>query len=382
MRISTVCYLGTYDRLRERNRIMMTGLRQNGIAVVECHFDIWGGVDDKSRLGAAAVLLRVLKYILAPVILAGKYIFCVPDHDAVIVGYMGHVDVLWARFLSRLRGKPLIWDAYMSLYETVIEDRGLADSRSFYARLLFRLDSWACRLADRIILDTREHARYFERTFSVGGEKLLTVYVGAEDSFFETSQTPRDAVRRVIVLFYGQFIPLQGVPRIIEAARILRGHDWITFRIAGTGQEDRAATDLLARYRLSNVERIPWIRYADLPQAIDAADICLGIFGNTPKAGRVIPNKVYQCMARGKAVVSISTPALLELFQDGPKLVRVRPDDDGALAEAILGLASDPGRRASIGREAKTTSGAMLRPKNVVQPLIGVLTSLKGTGDI
>ena len=70
------------------------------------------------------------------------------------------------------------------------------------------------------------------------------------------------------------------------------------------------------------------------------ADLCLGIFGNTDKAKRVIPNKVYECLAVGKPVITADTPAIRELFEDG-ELVFVSVADHISLAKAIMALKND-----------------------------------------
>ena len=59
--------------------------------------------------------------------------------------------------------------------------------------------------------------------------------------------------------------------------------------------------------------------YQGLAQAINQADICLGIFGNNLKAQLVIPNKIYEAIACGKLVVTANQPAIDEIFQDGTR---------------------------------------------------------------
>src|SRR5690606_25595076 len=98
---------------------------------------------------------------------------------------------------------------------------------------------------------------------------------------------------RFNVLFYGQFIPLHGVKTIIRAARLCDDASihWI---VIGTGQEAAMMDAELAEKPLANLTRIPWVEYEKLYEQIEAADVCLGIFGSSAKAGHVVPNKVYQ----------------------------------------------------------------------------------------
>ena len=44
-----VCYFGTYS-LEEgypRNRVIIEGLRKNGVNVIECHEEMWKGTSEK-----------------------------------------------------------------------------------------------------------------------------------------------------------------------------------------------------------------------------------------------------------------------------------------------------------------------------------------------
>ncbi len=63
---------------------------------------------------------------------------------------------------------------------------------------------------------------------------------------------------------------------------------------------------------LGNVIFESWLLYEQLPDRIHQADVLLGVLGTTPKAGRVIFNKVFQSLARGRVVVTRSAGAYPE----------------------------------------------------------------------
>lgn len=73
--------------------------------------------------------------------------------------------------------------------------------------------------------------------------------------------------------------------------------------------------------------------------------ICLGIFGTTPKAARVIPNKVFDALAIGRPVITSDTPAIREAFIHGENIWVVPAGDEKALAEAIITLKNDKALR-------------------------------------
>ena len=61
------------------------------------------------------------------------------------------------------------------------------------------------------------------------------------------------------------------------------------------------------------------------------ADLCLGVFGATPKAARVVPHKVYTALAAGRPVLTADTPAVRELLRPGEEVWTMPPGDPDAL---------------------------------------------------
>src|SRR6185369_16611799 len=85
-----------------------------------------------------------------------------------------------------------------------------------------------------------------------------------------------------------------------------------------------------------NMEFVAPVPESELPDEIARSSICLGVFGTSDKAARVVPNKVFQCAAAGRALVTAATPAIETAFGDA--LVTVPVGDAHALAGAIRTL--------------------------------------------
>lgn len=137
------------------------------------------------------------------------------------------------------------------------------------------------------------------------------------------------------VLFYGQFIPLHGIDTILKAAQLLE-HEYIQWMIIGKGQEESRVRELVDLHPLEHLNWIPWVPYRELVDWIDHADVCLGIFGDSNKASRVIPNKVFQIIAMGKPLITRDSPAIRELLApDMPGIYLIPPANSEALVAAI-----------------------------------------------
>ncbi len=340
-----VVFWGTSDAGKPRVRILLDGLRANGVEVIECRLDPWQGIQDKSQVRGARAWLRLLARIaLAYPRLAVAYLR-LPRHDWVLLGYPALIDIFVIRLLAWLRRTPVAMDWFLSAYDTIVLDRGLVARDGIAARAIRALEALAVRLPDRVFMDTAAHARRMEQVFGLVPGSCGRVWVGAEVDAFRGSAAPGPNValasgRPMRILFYGQFIPLHGTATIIEAARRLRSAemDWI---IIGRGQDAPRIRAMLDADPLPRVHWLEWVDYLELKDHIADADVCLGIFGASDKAASVIPNKAFQVVAAGRPLVTRDSPAIRELLHHAPPCVHLVPPADGAaLAEALLALQS------------------------------------------
>jgi glycosyltransferase involved in cell wall biosynthesis len=288
------------------------------VEVEEEHVAVW----DDLRDGWSAGPGRALRLAAAEARLFTRR----ADGDALVVGYPGHFDLPAARRAAQ--GRPVVFNPLVSLADTLVGDRGRFRAGSLAARALERIDRHAFRSPDLVVADTEAHARFLEQL--TGRDDVAVCLVGAEDRLFRPEWAPQAPFT---ALFVGKLIPLQGVETILAAARAAPD---IPFRIVGSGQLER-----LLEGRPANVEHVPWIEYERLPDAIRAAGCALGIFGTTPKAQRVIPNKAFQALACGTPLITADTPAARELLVDGESALLVPPGDAPALAAAVSRLAAD-----------------------------------------
>jgi glycosyltransferase involved in cell wall biosynthesis len=295
-------------------------LRRAGIEVVERHEAVWGADEQRWRAGrgAAARLAAAEARLLArrP---RERY-------DAVVVGYPGHADLPAARRAAR--GAPVVLDALVSLWDTLVADRGRFRPGSLAARALRVLDRRVLRAADLVVADTEANADFLAALGGIPRERVAVCLVGAEERLFRPGWEPRDPP-----LFVGTLIPLHGLPTILEAAR--RAPE-LALTVAGGGQLE----PVLAA-RPANVAWERWIPYERLPGRLRAAACALGLFGTSGKARRVIPNKAFQALACGTPLVTADTPGARELLVHGESALLVPPGDAAALADALRRVTSD-----------------------------------------
>lgn len=330
-----VLYFGTYDRAYPRNAQVISALRGAGVEVLEQHRPVW-----ERRHNWSIGLGQMLRVAEAERSLGRSR--QIEDVDALVVGYPGHFDLPAAKRVAR--GRPVVFNPLVSLYDTLVDDRGRFRRGSPAAGVVHLVDRRAFRRADLVVADTEEHARFFRDEFGLAENRVDVCLVGAEDRLFFPGWQPEAPFH---ALFVGKLIPLHGLETILAAAALAPE---VPFRVVGSGQLER-----LLEGRPVNVDWVPWVEYEELPGELQRAGCALGVFGTGAKAARVIPNKAFQALACACPLVTADTPAARELLTDRADVLLVPPGDPVALAAAVRLLAADAALARRLGRAGRAT---------------------------
>ena len=319
-----ILYFGSYDPNYARNWVLINGLRQNGVDVLELK-------RNPGRLALPKLFFDYLKFK--------------QNYDVMIVGFPGQEVMFLARLLTWR--KPIVFDAFTSHYGGYILDRGKWAKNSWRAKYFKFLDKWSCRLADVILLDTNAHIDFFVREFGLAKEKFRRIWIGANDENFKPIEGKSYEDNKFHLIFFGTYVPLQGAEYIVRAAKILESHKDIIFHFIGKGQDKSKSISLAEELGLKNIEFTGMMRPEDLRVEIAKSDVVLGLFGNTPKTPLVIPNKVYEALAMKKPVITADTQAIKELF-DNNDMFLVPAANPEEIARAITELKNNYNLRVKL----------------------------------
>jgi len=342
-----VCFFGRYDNLYSRNRILIKGLQENGIEVIECRTDLKG----------------LTKYFD----LIKKHWKIRKQYDVLFVAFPGWHSVVLSKFLTR---KPVIFDAFVSVYDSTVFDRKNTKQGSLKAKYFWLMDKWACKLADKVILDTNEHIKYFVEEFGLKKEKFSRLWVGSSSDIFLPLEVKKKS-DKFIVHYHGNVIPLQGVKYILQSAKLLEQYNDIQFNLIGS-----RVKKWYKKENCTNVNFIENVLYEKLSEYIGQSDICLGIFGDTNKTQRVIPNKVYEYVACKKPVITADTPAIRELFTD-EDLLLIPTANPKILVQAILQLKRNKELRKKLSENSYNKFIQNVTPKILGRRLTEIINEQK-----
>ena len=322
-----VLVIGTFDPDTPRSRQWLRLLDRLGDEVEVRNVGSWGA--DRAAAGSP---IRKVVGVLRGLWRGARYLATCKRPDVVVFLYPGHLDACVLGPIARIRRIPAVLDVFISLYDTVVSDRGLHSSRSPVGVATRALDVLACWSVPMVVVDTPEHADFFSRFTRRSRKHFEVLWVGAEESRFTAAPDPGDDA---CILWYLTYIPLHGFETVARAAALLADDDRV-FRLVGDGQDRGNAEDLARTLELSNMEFAAPVAEEELAAEIGRSSICLGVFGTSDKAARVVPNKVFQCAAAGRAIITAATPAIETAF--GDSLVTVPVGDERALADAVRAL--------------------------------------------
>lgn len=259
-------------------------------------------------------------------------------------------DLIWVGFAPQLvfplfwrfRKKKIVVDFFISLYDTLCYDRKKVKPKSLFGKILHTLDRKTLEGAEYVICDTHAHGQYFREEFGVVDKQYFTLYLEADTSLFYPRKTERPEwlKDKIIILYFGSILPLQGVEVVLETVELLKKVKELYFFIIGPMNKRMRKL----RPEAENIVYLDWLSAEELADYIGMSDICLaGHFSDEiEKASRTIPGKAYIFQAMDKKIILGDNGANREVFHENEKVALVRMGDAKALAATIMKLAAVP----------------------------------------
>ncbi|MFC1576784.1 glycosyltransferase family 4 protein [Candidatus Omnitrophota bacterium] len=339
-----ICYFPGRERSYSRTRVFIMAMRSAGIDCLDC------SSDDKG----------FMRYIFG----FFKFLSNKGRSDLICVGFLGYFIIFAVKLFT---GKKVILDAFVSIHRTMVEDRQKIRPGGLLAKTAKFIDKTACKLADKVFVDTEQDIIYFTENYGLSRDHFCRLYASADDSVMY----PRGAQEGegFSVEFHGEFQKLHGVKYIVEAAALLPD---VRFNLIGGGIEHGFCMKRARELNLQNISFKPWVEYARIPEYMSRASVCLGIFGDTPKTNMVIPIKVYEALAMKKPVITADTPAARELLADGESAILCGAGNPEMLAEAIVRLKKDPALRDKIAENGHQLFKEKCSPSAIGKKILAV----------
>lgn len=345
-----VLWWGRFDENYSRNRVYIALFKELGWEVELFKVKVW------PRFGDVEAVLRGLR----------------SRPDLVWVPVARQRDIAAACRWAHRRGIRVLFDPMISAWDKKVLEQKKWRAEEPRARHLLAQERKLMAMPEMVTWDTSCHVDFCAETLQVPREKLRVLFTGTDEQVFKPQPEilpPSDGLFHV--LYHGAYLPLHGTEYIVEAAR--RTQDLpIQWDFLGWGAY-KAATEAKA-VGLKNVRFLEKVPYVEVPRVICEHDVVLGVFGTTPKAARVIGNKVYECMACARPTINEFCTGYPPSAAESPAIKFIPPGDPAALVAAVETYRKDWGeKRDAYFAEARQFFERELSMKVVKQQLEGIL---------
>lgn len=259
------------------------------------------------------------------------YGLCSKKTEVVFIGFSPQLLwLLWA-FVKRSQ-KIICIDFFISVYDTLVDDRKKIKPNSVFARFCLWLDRFIWHGAEYIIVDTQAHGAYFQELLGPSQGTLEVLYLSADTTRYHHPDQVPDTYH---VIFFGSILPVQGVDVILKALQYVLMEE-PNMKITLIGPLDRLND--VPKITGPHVTYYKWVDQTTLAEILQTGTLGLaGHFSATVgKAKRTIAGKTYIYLAVGLPVILGDSPANRERFFPSEQHLFVPLGDATALAGQIL----------------------------------------------
>lgn len=238
------------------------------------------------------------------------------------------IDIFWELLWCKIFQKKIIIDYYVSVYDTVVLDRGWFKEKSPLAKLARFIDRYYLWVASKIIfLNETEKERYC----AIAGKKvkqgkyvIIPLYTES-NGFIESAYVngERDELR---VCWWGSYLPLHGLENLLEAAHIVNQKGLpVKWSFLGNNSEKgltyrNKAKELGIEHICYFSDELSFKNGKMLPYLKENCDLAIGNFGDSEKSKNVLINKILDASAMKLNLFTGYSKAVMEFFDEEDSL--------------------------------------------------------------
>ncbi len=271
------------------------------------------------------------------------------------------VDLVWgtsppifqgatAWLLARLKGVPFLFEV-RDLWPAFAIAVGVLNNK-----ILIRLSEWLERFlyrhADQMVVNS---PGFIQHVSQRGGRKVVLIPNGADPAMFRPSSDDRGFLKpynlneKFVAMYAGAHGLSNDLGVVLEAAAQLKDRKDIQIVFVGDGKEKAGLMTRADALQLDNVTFLPSQPKNRMADVLGSADVCIAVLKPIELYRTTYPNKVFDYMAAGKAVVLAIGGVVSDVVKGEKAGIAVTPGDPAAMANAIRYLADNPALACEMG---------------------------------
>ncbi len=290
--------------------------------------------------------------------------------EVVVAGHPSYLCGLVAVLSARIAGVPVLLDYPDAWTPLAIETAGLRPL-GLTARILYALEAFIARQADRITAITAELADYIRNTMKAEAP-ITIVGNGGDDRIFAWDTPPADRASLDIpsdhttVVYSGRLESWSGATALAETIKlVVARRRKTTFVIIGDGTAAQTLRQAIRAEKLeAHVVFLGYRRFVEMPRLIALADLAIIPFPRTPATNVCAPIKLYEYMLMKKAVITTDLPGIRESVSED-HVHFIADLDAQTLAGAVLELFENTDRRRDLAHRAYELATAQLTWRSI-----------------
>lgn len=256
--------------------------------------------------------------------------------------------------IAKWLNKTILTDFYISLYDTHVLDQkpidssgGLIEPNSFTAKKLKKIDRRIIENSDFTFFLNSTEAQYYLKILNLefDARKHLIVPICTDEKFkCELNYFADNSLGVFNICWWGTYIPLHGLEKIIQSAQVLDKNFDLNFHFHLFGNNEKKSQpyyNLIEDLGLSDRITIYNDRTFNNGKLgiflQKKCDLVLGNFGDSAKAKNVIVNKIIDGVAMKAPILTGESTAPLEFFSENE--IFYTQNDPTAIANSINSIA-------------------------------------------
>jgi len=329
VRTSKILLYGKSFPINYRSKVITNSLQESHYCISQVHPDFYWS--NKRFLFVFCWIELLIKAAFADII------YLLPKNASLIRS---------AASAAKIFNKKLIVDMHVSLYDNYVKEHQSIKDGDKKAEKLKKYDTLALTRSDYIIHSANHELTYWEKLLDINIDRNKVFIVpncNTSTTLIHKRRFMQDGVLRVC--WWGTFIPLHGLDKILQAMRILKEKE-VRFTCTLFGVDRPIFYTYAEKIQLEALEDHVFLRKdlnfanGSLPKyLVDNCDLALGIFGDGDAARHALPNKLNEALSMGIPTLTMNSPALREFFNPETDFWTCEPTPE-LIAASILNIAS------------------------------------------
>ncbi len=263
------------------------------------------------------------------------------------------VDLIWgtsppifqgitAWLLARIKRVPFLFEV-RDLWPDFAVAVGVLNNRVLIALARFT-EKFLYRHADHVMVNSPGYIAHVQNR---GAKKISLIPNGADPGMFDpnaSGQAFREQYgleEKFIVMYAGAHGMSNDLGVVLNAAHLLGDIPDLQFAFLGDGKEKAHLVKFAEELKLENVLFVPPLAKEQIKNALAAADACLATLKPIELYKTTFPNKVFDYMAAGRAVLLGIDGVIRTVVEEAKAGLFFQPGNTQALMNAVQSLMAD-----------------------------------------